>query len=154
MKRAVSKIAGLRVVREDSFDAPADYARRIACRSPREVYAFLAPYAAREINEVFWIIALDSQHKAIGGAPVMITRGILNSSLVSPREVFRVAITLGAAAIILAHNHPSGDPMPSVDDRAVTDQLVAAGRLLDIPVHDHIICGAGFYASFAESGLL
>ncbi len=78
----------------------------------------------------------------------------LNSSLVHPREVFREAIAERAAAIILVHNHPSGDPTPSADDRNVTDQLVAAGRLLDIPVHDHVIIGRGRYTSFAEAGLL
>ena len=153
MRRA-NRIAGLRIVREDGFNAPVDYDKRIACRSPREVYGFMAPYAARELGEVFWILALDSQHRVIGGAPVVITRGILNSSLVHPREIFRAAICAGAAAIILCHNHPSGDPEPSADDHAVTDQLVAAGRLLDLPVHDHIICGAGRYVSFAEAGFL
>jgi DNA repair protein RadC len=85
---------------------------------------------------------------------VTVTRGILNSSLVHPREVFREAIAERAAAIVLVHNHPSGDPAPSLDDRVVTEQLVAAGRLLDIPVHDHVIIGRGRYTSFAEAGLL
>ena len=67
---------------------------------------------------------------------------------------FREAIAERAAALVLVHNHPSGDPTPSAEDRAVTDQLVAAGRLLDIPVHDHVIVGRGRYASFAEAGLL
>ena len=80
--------------------------------------------------------------------------GILNSSLVHPREVFRLAIAFGAAGIIVAHNHPSGDPTPSADDRAITRQLVDAGRLLDIPVYDHLILGAARYLSFAEAGLL
>lgn len=71
-----------------------------------------------------------------------------------PREVFRAAIVAGAAAVILAHQHPSGDPTPSSADRDITEQLAAAGRLLDIPVHDHVIIGAGRYASFAEAGLL
>ena len=66
----------------------------------------------------------------------------------------REAIAERAAAIILVHNHPSGDPTPSADDRLVTEQLVAAGRLLDIPVHDHVIIGRGRYTSFAEAGLL
>lgn len=148
------KISGLRLVREDLFNAPENYDKRADCRSPREVYAFMAPYAAREVGEVFWLLPLDSQHRIINGAPISVTRGIINSSLVHPREVFRAAIVAGAAAIILAHNHPSGDPEPSADDRLVTDQLVAAGRLLDLPVHDHIICGAGRYCSFAEAGLL
>jgi DNA repair protein RadC len=68
--------------------------------------------------------------------------------------VFRLAIAEGAAGIIVAHNHPSGDPTPSADDRAVTRQLVDAGRLLDIPVYDHVIVTDGRYVSFVESGLL
>ena len=85
---------------------------------------------------------------------ITVTRGILNSSLVHPREVFREAIAERAAAVILVHNHPSGDPSPSMDDRKVKEQLVAAGQLLDIPVHDHVIIGRGRYTSFAEAGLL
>jgi DNA repair protein RadC len=112
----------------------------------------MEPFAAREVGESFWILALDAQHRV--SAPTVITRGILTASLVHPREVFQAAIVAGAAAIVLCHNHPSGDPTPSPDDRAVTDQLVAAGRLLDIPVHDHVILGCGRYTSFAEAGLL
>lgn len=148
------KLGSLRLVREETFNAPAEYARRVPLSHPAAVWQFLAPFAQREESETFWIVALDAQHKAIGGSPIMITHGILNSSLIHPREVFRAAIIAGAASIVLAHNHPSGDPKPSADDRAVTDQLVAAGRLLDIPVHDHIICGNGCYISFAESGLM
>ena len=68
--------------------------------------------------------------------------------------VFREAIAERAAAIILVHNHPSGDPTPSPDDRVVTEQLVQAGKVLDIPVQDHVIIGRGRYISFAEAGLL
>src|SRR5918911_768911 len=85
------------------------------------------------------------------GAPVRSPRDVV---AVHPREVFREAIAERAAAIILVHNHPSGDPTPSADDRLVTEQLVAAGRLLDIPVHDHVIVGRGRFVSFAEAGLL
>ena len=95
---------------------------------------------------------LDAQHRL--DRDVLITRGILNTSLVHPREVFREAIAERACAVILVHNHPSGDPTPSHEDTRVTAQLVAAGRLLDIPVHDHVIVGRGRYVSFAESGLL
>ncbi len=130
-----------------------DFQTAVPLRSPRDVVALMQAFAAREVAESFWILALDSQHRLIGG-PITITRGILNSSLVHPREVFRAAIVAGAAALILCHNHPSGDPTPSADDRAVTDQLVAAGRLLDIPVHDHIIVGGMRYVSFAEAGLI
>ena len=145
----------VKLVREGSFPAPAGYPDDgVPIRSPRDAYACMQPYAEREVGESFWILPLDSQHRLAGGAPTVITRGILNSSLVHPREVFLAAIAASAAAVILVHNHPSGDPTPSTDDRVVTDQLVAAGRLLDIPVHDHIIVGRGRYVSFAEAGLL
>jgi DNA repair protein RadC len=121
-------------------------------RSPRDLVAVMAPRLEDMGVEEFHVIILDSQHHM--QRDVTVTRGILNSSLVHPREVFREAIAERAAAIILVHNHPSGDPSPSTDDRMVTDQLVAAGRLLDIPVHDHVIIGRGRYASFAEAGLL
>ena len=154
-RRRRSRLTTLRLIREGTFPAPEGYPEnRVPIRSPRDVFAFMAPYADREICESFWIIPLDSQHRLAGSGPTVITRGILNSSLVHPREVFCAAIVAGAAAVILSHNHPSGDPTPSADDRAITDQLVAAGRLLDIPVHDHVILGRGRYVSFAEAGLL
>jgi DNA repair protein RadC len=121
-------------------------------RSPRDVVAAFAPRLEDLPVEEFHVAVLDAQHRL--ERDVTVTRGILNSSLVHPREVFREAIAERAAAIILVHNHPSGDPSPSADDRNVTDQLVAAGRLLDIPVHDHVIIGRGRYTSFAEAGLL
>jgi DNA repair protein RadC len=143
----------LRLVREGPFPAPHDYPDEGApVRSPRDVFRLMQPYAAREVAEAFWLLLLDAQHRT--GEPAVITRGLLNASLVHPREVFRAAIVGNAAAVILCHNHPSGDPTPSPDDRAVTDQLVAAGRLLDIPVHDHVIVGRDRYSSFAEAGLL
>ena len=121
-------------------------------RSPKEVWALYAPRLEDLPVEEFHVAVLDAQHHL--DRDITITRGILNSSLVHPREVFREAIASRAAAIILVHNHPSGDPTPSADDRAITKQLVAAGRLLDIPVADHIIIGRGRYISFAETGLL
>src|SRR5690349_11457500 len=93
-----------------------DYDTAVPVRSPRDVVGLMQAFAAREVAETFWILALDSQHRVIDG-PITITRGILNSSLVHPREVFRAAIVAGAAAVILCHNHPSGDPTPSADDR-------------------------------------
>jgi DNA repair protein RadC len=121
-------------------------------RSPADVYRWFAPRLADLAAEEFHVLALDSQSGVVRS--LFITRGILNSSLVHPREVFRGAIAEAAAGIIVVHNHPSGDPTPSADDRAVTRQLVEAGRLLDLPVYDHVVIGAGRYASFAESGLL
>lgn len=155
VRRRIRRLTTLRLIRECSFPAPDGYpAADAPIRSPRDVFARMAPYAERETVEVFWILALNSQHHLIGGAPEAVTRGILNSSLVHPREVFIHAIVARAAALILCHNHPSGDPTPSADDRVVTEQLVSAGRLLDIPVHDHVVIGCGRYVSFAEAGLL
>lgn len=121
-------------------------------RSPRDVVAAFAPRLEDLPVEEFHVAVLDAQHRL--ERDITVTRGILNSSLVHPREVFREAIAERAAAIILVHNHPSGDPSPSTDDRNVTEQMVSAGRLLDIPVHDHVIIGRGRYTSFAEAGLL
>lgn len=121
---------------------------------PRDVVAFMTPYAERELSEVFWILALDAQNKLIRNQPIVITIGLLNCSLIHPREVFRSAIVAGAASIVLCHNHPSGNPAPSDEDRKITAQLVAAGALLDIPVYDHIIIGRGGYTSFGEAGLI
>ena len=119
---------------------------------PMDVYRLFAPRLEDLPVEEFHVAVLDTQHHL--ERDVTVTRGLLSASLVHPREVFREAIAERAASIILVHNHPSGDPTPSVDDRKVTTQLVAAGKLLDIPVHDHVIIGRGRYASFAESGLL
>jgi DNA repair protein RadC len=102
--------------------------------------------------EEFHLLALDSQSQVL--RDVLVTRGLLNSSLVHPREVFRPAIAEAAAGIIVVHNHPSGDPTPSGEDRAATKQLVAAGQLLDLPVYDHVIIAGDRFVSFAAAGLL
>ncbi len=125
---------------------------RTRIRSPADVYRWFAPRLADLAAEEFHVLALDSQSGVL--RDLLVTRGILNSSLVHPREVFRGAIAEAAAGIIVVHNHPSGDPTPSADDRAVTRQLVEAGRVLDLPVYDHVVVGANRYVSFAEAGLL
>ncbi len=121
-------------------------------RGPADVHRYYAPRVRDLAVEEFHVLALGSQSQVLGD--LLITRGILNSSLVHPREVFRAAIAEAAAGIIVVHNHPSGDPTPSADDREVTRQLVEAGRLLDLPVHDHVIVAGERYVSFAEAGLL
>ncbi|MEX2181793.1 MAG: DNA repair protein RadC [Gemmatimonadaceae bacterium] len=121
-------------------------------RGPRDVWRFYAPRMEGLTVEEFHVAVLDAQHRL--ERDVLVSRGILNSSLVHPREVFREAIAERAASLVLVHNHPSGDPTPSPDDRAITTQLVSAGRLLDIPIQDHIVIGRGRYVSFAEAGLL
>ena len=123
----------VRLVREPGTDVQP--AERI--RGPADVHRLLAPRLHLLEVEAFCVLSLGSQSQL--RAIEEVTRGILNSSLIHPREVFRSAILAGAAGIIVAHNHPSADPTPSADDRAVTRQLVDAGRLLDIPVYDHVI---------------
>lgn len=136
---------GRRLQEEGRVDRP-----RIA--SAADVYRWFAPRLVDLAAEEFHVLALDTQSAVL--RDLLITRGILNGSLVHPREVFRGAIAEAAAGIILAHNHPSGDPTPSPDDRAITRQLVEAGRILDMPVYDHIIIGSGRYLSFVEMGIL
>jgi len=119
---------------------------------PGDVHRFFDERASRELQEVFYVLTLNTQSRVVSAQEV--TRGTLNSSLVHPREVFRLAIAEGAAGIIVVHNHPSGDPTPSADDRKVTQQLVEAGKIIDIPVYDHVVIGNGRYVSFAEAGLL
>lgn len=158
---ALTTVEGIGLARAVTVHAVLELGRRLAAetredgvplRAPRDVFLAFAPRLEDSPVEEFHVAVLDAQHRL--ERDVLVTRGILNSSLVHPREVFREAIAERAAAIILVHNHPSGDPTPSADDRLVTEQLVAAGRLLDIPVHDHVIVGRGRYTSFAEMGLL
>jgi DNA repair protein RadC len=101
-------------------------------------------------QEEFHALLLNTQHRVI--RDVLVTRGILDASLIHPREVFRTAIVESAAGVILVHNHPSGDPAPSGEDRSVTRQLAAAGRAIGIPVLDHVIVGEGRWVSLGEEG--
>lgn len=121
-------------------------------REPGDVYRLVGPRLRDLAVEEFRLLALDSQSNVL--RDVLVTRGLLNSSLVHPREVFRAAIAEAAAGIIVVHNHPSGDPTPSPEDHAVTRQLVEAGRLLDLPVYDHVIVAGDRFLSFATAGLL
>lgn len=99
------------------------------------------------------VLLLDTQNQIIGIHTVTI--GTLDAALVHPREIFKPAILANAASVILAHNHPSGDPTPSAEDRTVTRQVVAAGTTLGIEVLDHVIVGEPHrYHSFRECGLM
>jgi DNA repair protein RadC len=157
----LTSLAGVGTARAVAIHAALELGRRMSAedrddgipvRCPRDVHDIFSGRLQDLPVEEFHVAVLDSQHRL--ERDVTVTRGLLNSSLVHPREVFREAIAENAAAIILVHNHPSGDPTPSADDRSVTEQLVQAGRVLDIPVQDHIIIGRGRYLSFAEAGLL
>ncbi len=103
-------------------------------------------------KEELWVAALDMKNRLIIKAEV--SKGTLSGSLVHPREIFQVAIRNAAAGIILLHNHPSGDPAPSPEDRKVTMQIAEAGKLLGIPLLDHIIIGNNKYYSFKDSGFI
>jgi DNA repair protein RadC len=123
-------------------------------RSAVDASTLLHTYLADVDREHFVVLMLDQKNKVIGINTVSI--GSLTASIVHPREVFKPAILSNAAALILAHNHPSGQPQPSQEDRVLTVRLVAAGKLLGISVLDHVIIGDGTsaYFSFADENLL
>lgn len=142
----------VRLVREVTPELAATFKARPAIHSPADAAAYLTPRMAAEEVEVFVVMALDAQSRVI--ALQEVTRGLVDSTMVHPREVFRAAIVLNASAVIIAHNHPSGELSPSQEDREMTEQLSTAGRHIDIPVHDHLIIGVSDYLSFAERGYL
>ena len=114
--------------------------------------AYLNAVMAREKVEQFRVLFLDSRNRLL--ADEAQAKGTINHTPVYPREVVRRALELQAAAIILAHNHPSGDPSPSRDDIDMTRQIVEAAKALSIVVHDHVIVGNGVWLSFRREGLL
>jgi DNA repair protein RadC len=117
-------------------------------RTPVDIVMRYAPRMRDLTVEEFHVIVLDTQRGI--QRDITVTRGLLSSSPVHTREVFQSAIVEGAAEIALLHNHPSGDPTPSPEDRVLTQQLATAGRLLDIPIYDHVIIGRDRYVSFLE----
>jgi DNA repair protein RadC len=112
----------------------------------------MVPALRERRQEVFHVLALDSSNAVT--ADIELSLGTLNASLVHPREVFKAAIDHRAAAVIVVHNHPSGNPEPSPEDLSITRQLADAGKLLGIPVHDHIIVAGRAWTSLAERGVL
>ena len=123
------------------------------CRTPADAAGILADTATLA-QEAFTVLTLDTKHHIIDRH--LITLGLLDASLVHPREVFRTAIQDGAAAILVSHNHPSGDPTPSAEDIRITRQLVEAGKVLDVQVLDHVVIGRGEhpFTSLRETGLV
>lgn len=118
--------------------------------SPQTVAAILFPILEHEAQEVFILLLLNTKRKLI--AVHEIARGGIDSCHLDPRVIFRAALLVNAPGIILAHNHPSGDPSPSQEDLDLTTRLVAAGKLLEIEILDHLIVGDGRYCSFKETG--
>ena len=121
-------------------------------KSPKDIFLLLKEKVINFHKEYFIVVSLDNRNGVINAETISV--GILNSSLIHPRETFEVAIKNHAASIILGHNHPSNDLKPSQDDRKVTENLVKAGKLLAIEVVDHIIIGRFAYFSFKENELI
>lgn len=128
-----------------------DPASRPVVRSAADAAALVAPRLAHRDQEHFCVLLLNARHELI--ALVETSRGGLNAACVDPREVFREAIRRGAHAIIVAHNHPSGNPEPSPDDARLTSLLRQAGALLGVGVLDHVVVGDGRFVSLRERGL-
>lgn len=162
-------LKGLGKVKAQTLRAALELARRIAneerdergsfVRSPEDAAAVLRELARTLEHERFWALMLDTRNRLKGKA-TEVSKGILDSSLVHPREVFKPAIQSGCAALILVHNHPSGDPVPSSEDVRITRQLIQAGQVIGIKVLDHVILGrrspdrAKDFVSMREAGLV
>lgn len=120
--------------------------------NPADVFTIIRELMEFQDREIFAILLLNTRNKVLGINVVSI--GSLNTSIVHPREVFKPAILANSAAIILAHNHPSGDPSPSKEDIAISSRLREVGELLGISVLDHVIIGDGNFISLKERGLI
>lgn len=120
--------------------------------SPRAVWRHLSLELRDRERERFMALCLNTRNELV--REVVVSVGSLNASIVHPREVFKPALACAAAGLVVVHNHPSGDPTPSREDREVTRAIGEAGRILDIPLHDHVIIGADSYFSFKDAGLL
>ncbi len=119
---------------------------------PGDVAEIFIPLLKDELKEKFIVVCLNSANKIIKYEVISI--GNLNSSVVHPREIFKAAIENSSASIILLHNHPSGNTEPSREDISITEKLVDAGKLLNIPVFDHLIIAGNKFTSFVEKRLI
>jgi len=147
--RAAQVMAALELGRRSLARPPPP---RAQFASPRDVAAFLLPeFGARPVEQ-FGVVLLDTKHRVL--RTIVLSVGGLDSTPVQAREVFRHAAAASAAAVVVFHNHPSGDPQPSQDDLSLTRRLVAAGELMGIPVLDHVVLGDGRYWSCKEMGSL
>lgn len=155
----MADISGIGPAKAATILAAVELGRRLSSRAaaqqttihgPEDVAAYAMPLFRYELKEHFAVMLLDIRNHVV--AMPVISIGSLTSSVVHPREVFREAIQRSAAALILLHNHPSGDPNASEEDLAITRQLVRAGKLMDIPVLDHVILGDGRFLSLKETG--
>jgi DNA repair protein RadC len=120
--------------------------------SPSDIAEIFIPLLRDELKEQFIVVCLSSANKIIKYE--RISQGNLNSSVVHQREIFRTAIENNSASIILIHNHPSENPEPSNEDISITKKIVEAGKIMDIPIFDHIIIAGNSYTSFVERRLI
>lgn len=156
----LSEIKGVGVAKATQIKAAIELGRRLSTQSPMnttiksplDVVDYLMEEMKYSMEENFNIVLLNTKNRVI--SVENITKGIVNASLVHPREVFKIAIRKSSTSIILAHNHPSGDPTPSKEDKAITQKLVDSGSIIGIQVLDHIVIGDGNYLSFKEMGIL
>ena len=144
--KAATVLAALEIGRRIASAKPIE---KIHLSCPQDVADFLMTRLRYAAKEQFVVILLNNKNKVIGTE--VVSEGSLSSSIVHPREVFAPAILHHAAAIMVAHNHPSGDPKPSIEDEEVTRQLLRSGKVLGIPMIDHVIIGDGNYYSFLEN---
>jgi DNA repair protein RadC len=149
-------LAALEVARRLGDESVPD---RPVVRTPMDVVGIMQERVRTLDKEIFWVLALDAKNR-LKGAPATVSEGLLDASLVHAREVFRPAIQMGSAAVVLTHNHPSGDPTPSAEDIRLTRKMVESGKVVDIRVLDHVILGGtsdngqpGFF-SMRESGMV
>jgi len=158
--RALAEVPGLGPARVALLRAVGELARRATeqrvarhapLRTSAEVYRHCGARLAALRKEQFHVLLLDGKNRLL--KDVRISEGSLTASLVHPREVFVPVIEESAAAIILVHNHPSGDPTPSAEDIAITQRLRQVGDLMGVAVLDHVVIGEGRYVSFADEGL-
>lgn len=156
----ICKIDGIGPAKAAQIKAAIELGRRLVVEDPVISAAISSPSDAAELvryemqalpQEQLWVILLDTRNKIIKVEKVYV--GSLNSSMVRLGELFKKAIEKNAASVILAHNHPSGDPTPSPEDAALTRSAVQAGKLLDIDVLDHLVIGQGRFVSMKEKGL-
>jgi DNA repair protein RadC len=121
-------------------------------KTPRELACYLLPqYGAAQVEQ-FGIVMLDTKHRVLRLR--LVSMGGLDQTVVEPRDVFREAAIVSASAVVLFHNHPSGDPTPSSDDLRLTDRLIRAGEIMGIEVLDHLILSEQHYYSMVEAGRL
>jgi DNA repair protein RadC len=147
--RAAQVMAALEIGRRVLAARPAE---RLQITSPRDAAHFLMPeYSARAVEQ-FGLLMLDTRHRVL--RTTVLTVGTLDCAAAQPREVFRQALLASAAAVVMFHNHPSGDPQPSGEDIELTRRMVAAGELMGVRVVDHVVLGDGRYCSLKESGYL